>query len=242
MAGYLPGREHATGRPPLPGAPVAKSTDQGSRTQRRRDEVISPDETADHALQRARRDTYDARDAVRRRPRQTRFETPGTQALHARPDNHTLPLQEGGASSPGHSLPEEEEVVVGTSVKRLRPVCLKALLSGLCGLHPTYRRCLVWCITASGGPSHQGRSPRLASSGFGSPGPCFWRPELREGVDDQPRTRGQVASWSDSQPNYPPRLKSRIKTRRVHFIFGCACLCVSLSCPSRIVKCFCLYI
>ena len=107
------------------------------------------------------------------------------------------------------------------------------------GLHPALRRCLVWCITASGRPFHQGRSPCLASSGFGSPGSCFWRLELREGVEDEPRPRGQVASHSDYQPNYPPRLESRIKTRRVHFFFGCACLCAGLSCLSRIVKCLC---
>ena len=88
--GWLLGRERAAGRPPLPGAPVAKSTDQGSRTQRRRDEVISPDETVDRSPQRARRDTSDARDAVCRRPRQMRFETPVTQTLHARPNHHTL--------------------------------------------------------------------------------------------------------------------------------------------------------
>ena len=46
----LPGRVHAAGRPHLPGAPVAKETDQGSRTQRRRDEVISRDEMVDRLL------------------------------------------------------------------------------------------------------------------------------------------------------------------------------------------------
>ena len=45
----------------------------------------------------------------------------------------------------------------------------------------------------SGRPSHHGRSPRLASSGFSCPGPCFWRLELREGVDVEPHKRGQVA-------------------------------------------------
>ena len=40
--GWLPGRERGAGRPPLPGAPVAKG-----RTQRRRDEVISRDEMVD---------------------------------------------------------------------------------------------------------------------------------------------------------------------------------------------------
>ena len=48
--GWLPGRERATGRPHLLGAPVAKSTDQGSRTQRRRDEVISLDEMVHRSL------------------------------------------------------------------------------------------------------------------------------------------------------------------------------------------------
>ena len=58
-------------------------------------------------------------------------------------------------------------------------------------------------------------------------------------MDVEPRALGQVASRSDSQPNYPPRLEIRIKTRRVHFFFGCVCLCAGLSCLSRIVKCFC---
>ena len=43
--------------------------------------------------------------------------------------------------------------------------------------------------------------------------------------DVQPRARGQVASRPNSQPNYPPRLESRIKTIWVRFF--CVCVCVS---------------
>ena len=127
-----------------------------------------------------------------------------------------------------------KRVIVGTSVKSgCRDQCgeiasqvSRSASVWVCGgLHPAHQRGLVWRVAVSGRPFHRARSPHLASSGFGSPGPCFWRLELREGVDDQPRARGQVASHSDSQLNYPPWLESQIKTRRVHFLFGCACVC-----------------
>ena len=126
--------------------------------------------------------------------------------------------------------PKAKRVVVGTSV---REVCVPSLLE--CASLPGFA---VDCIPRFGGVSsgalpravefQQGRSPRLASSGFGYPGPCFWRLELREGVDDQSHARGQVASRPYSQPNYPPRLESRIKTRRGPFLFW---VCVSVCGP-----------
>ena len=57
------------------------------------------------------------------------------------------------------------------------------------------------------------------------PWSIFWRLELREGVDVQPRARCQVASHPDSQPNYPPWLESRIKTIWVRFSWVCLCVC-----------------
>ena len=105
------------------------------------------------------------------------------------------------------------------------------------GLHPALRRCLVWRITASGRfSSREITSSRLLWIRL--PWSVLWQPELRERVGDQPRARGQVADRPDSQPNYPPRLESQIKTE-VHFLFGCACLSAGPSCLSRIVKCFC---
>ena len=67
------------------------------------------------------------------------------------------------------------------------------------------------------------------------PWSVLWRPELREGVDDQPRARGQVASHPDSQPNYPPRLESRIKTRRVHFLFWVCMSVCGLGCFTKFI-------
>jgi len=123
-------------------------------------------------------------------------------------------------------------MIVGTSVKRIGVLSLLA-----CASLPGFA---TDCIPLVEGVSssalqravefHQGRSPRLASAGFGCPGPCFWRLELREVVDVQPRARVQVASHPDSQSNYPPRLESRIKTVEVHHFFWgiCVCMCVSL--------------
>ena len=136
--------------------------------------------------------------------------------------------------------PEEEEFGCLGELKEIASRVSRSVSAWVCrGLHPALRRCLVWRTTASGRPFHQGRSPRLASSGFGSPGPCFWRLELREGVDDELRARGQVASLSDSQPNYPPRRESRIKTRQgPSLFFGCACLCAGLSCQVELLSAF----
>ena len=114
---------------------------------------------------------------------------------------------------------------------------LESMSAWVCGgLHPTAPE-----VSRLAHYSERSFSSREITSsrllGIRLPWSVLWRPELREGVDDQLRARGQVASRPDSQPNYPPRLESRIKTRRVHFLFGCACLCAGLSCPSRIVKC-----
>ena len=67
------------------------------------------------------------------------------------------------------------------------------------GLHPVHRRCLVWRITASGRPSHQGRPLRL-----GCPGPCFWAIGAPGRCGHRAARSGQVASTLSLPPAHLP--------------------------------------
>ena len=133
----------------------------------------------------------------------------------------------------GPSLLKKKSVVVVSIEKRLVPCARARLRSGL-------RLAAHRASEATRPTQYDKRSANSTWEVTSSrllwiwlPWSVLWRPELREGVDVQPRARGQVASRPDSQPNYPPRLESRIKTVEVHLLLGiCVCVCVSRSSAS----------